>query len=130
MSKYLKIDLAYDFLIEKEKQGETFKLTELSQASTWSIKTCSTHISKKLSTYFQREGDDYITNGILFLSKNDFRAALSQISSLINNYSRKGILLNKSKEFAMLGVSTYNNPLIKFKTYGFIINMTIAFTSL
>ncbi len=30
----------------------------------------------------------------------------------------------------MLGVSTYNNPLIKFKTYGFIINMTIAFTSL
>ncbi|HID8401944.1 DUF3644 domain-containing protein [Serratia marcescens] len=130
MSKYLKIDLAYDFLIEKERQGETFKLTELSQASTWSIKTCSTHISKKLSTYFQREGDDYITNGILFLSKADFRATLSQISSLINNYSRKGILLNKSKEFAMLGVSTYNNPLIKFKTYGFIINMTIAFTSL
>lgn len=130
MSKFQKIDLAYNFLIEKEKQGATFKLSELSEASTWSLKTCSTHISKKLSSYFQREGDDYITNGILFLSKNDFRATLSQISSLTNNYSRKGILLNKAKEFAILAVSTYNNPTIKFKTYGFIINMNIAFTSL
>lgn len=130
MSKYQKIDLAYNFLIEKEKEGATFKLTELSAASTWSLKTCSTHISKKLSTYFQREGEDYITNGILFLSKNDFRATLSQISTLSNNYSRKGILLNKAKEFAVLAVSTYNNPTIKFKTYGFIVNMNIAFTSL
>lgn len=130
MSKYQKIDLAYNFLIEKEKEGATFKLTELSSASTWSLKTCSTNISKKLSTYFQREGEDYITNGILFLSKNDFRATLSQISTLSNNYSRKGILLNKAKEFAVLAVSTYNNPTIKFKTYGFIVNMNIAFTSL
>ncbi|MCY2450693.1 hypothetical protein OW943_06795 [Klebsiella pneumoniae] len=47
MSKYLKIDLAYDFLIEKEKQGETFKLTELSQASTWCYKNMfNTHFEK------------------------------------------------------------------------------------
>lgn len=130
MSKFQKIDKAYNFLIEKEKEGVTFKLDELSAASTWSIKTCTTHISKKLSSYFQREGEDYITNGLLFLSKNDFRTALSQISPMANNYSRKGILLSKSKEFAILAVSTYNNPTIKFKTYGFIVNINIAFTSL
>ncbi|EKN4848196.1 DUF3644 domain-containing protein [Yersinia enterocolitica] len=130
MSKYEKIDLAYSFLIDKETQGETFKLHELSEASTWSIKTCTTHISKKLISYFQKEGADFITNGILFLSKNDFRSLLSQTSSLANNYSRKGILLTKSKEFALLAVTIYNNPTIKFKTYGFIINMIISYTSL
>ncbi|MEX5485295.1 DUF3644 domain-containing protein [Proteus mirabilis] len=42
----------------------------------------------------------------------------------------KAILLKKAREFALLAVSTYNNPFTDFKTYGFIVNIVIAYTAL
>lgn len=39
-------------------------------------------------------------------------------------------LIEKSREAAILAVSNYNNPQLQFKTYSYIVNMTIAWTSL
>ena len=39
-------------------------------------------------------------------------------------------MLHKAKEFALLAVSTYNNPYTEFKTYGFIVNIVIAYTAI
>lgn len=39
-------------------------------------------------------------------------------------------LILKSRESALLAVSIYNNPQTVFKTYSYIINMCIAWTSL
>lgn len=130
MDRYQGIDSAYDFLIEKERQNKTFKLSELASASKWSLNTCSTYISKKLNTYFHRRKDTCTTNGIIHLSKSEFRDLLSQTSSSVNDFSKQGILISKAKEFALLAVSIYNNPTIKFKSYGFIVSIIIAFTSL
>lgn len=40
------------------------------------------------------------------------------------------MLLKKAREFALSAVSTYNNPFTNFKTYGFIVNIVIAYTAL
>ena len=39
-------------------------------------------------------------------------------------------LVLKSREAALLAVSIYNNPQTVFKTYAYIVNMCIAWTSL
>lgn len=39
-------------------------------------------------------------------------------------------LVFKSRESALLAVSIYNNPQTIFKTYAYIVNMCIAWTSL
>ncbi|MBK4561838.1 DUF3644 domain-containing protein, partial [Enterobacter hormaechei] len=44
--------------------------------------------------------------------------------------SERSLNLKKAREFALLAVATYNNPFTEFKTHGFIVNITIAFTAL
>lgn len=39
-------------------------------------------------------------------------------------------LIKKSREAAILAVSNYNSPQLEFKTYSYVVNMTIAWTSL
>ncbi|UNK53287.1 DUF3644 domain-containing protein [Rahnella aceris] len=128
--KYLNIDLAYDFITTKEKNGETFTINELSAYSMWSEKTCRTHISKKLSNYVQKDGKEHLTSGILYLSKFDFRKILSQKGTSSLDFSKRGILITKAREFALMAVSNYNNPLVNFRSYGFIVNIIIAYTAL
>lgn len=65
-----------------------------------------------------------------FLSKEEFRAVHSQKLQQTADLSGKGILIHKAREFALLAVSVYKKPYTEFKTYGFIVNIIIAYTSL
>ena len=127
---YDKVDLAYDFLIVKEKETETFTIEQLIEATGWSLGTCRTYPSKRWHQYVVKDGKQYSSSGISYLSKEEFRSVHSQKLQKTADFSTKGILVHKAKEFALLAVSTYNNPYTEFKTYGFIVNIVIAYTSL
>ncbi|CAI2025462.1 DUF3644 domain-containing protein [Serratia fonticola] len=130
MSRFRKVDLAYSFLVEKEKAGESFTIDQLANFTGWKEQSCRTYPSKNWHNYVTRDGNQYSTSGITFLSKDEFRKVHSQKAPQLNNFSMKAILLKKAKEFALLAVATYNNPFTDFKTYGFIVNIIIAYTAL
>jgi hypothetical protein len=130
MSRYEKVDLAYYFLVDKEKLGEAFTNEQLAESTGWKADTCRTYPSKRWHQYVERDGNQYSTSGISFLSKEEFRAVHSQKLQQTADLSSKGILIHKAREFALLAVSVYNNPYTEFKTYGFIVNIIIAYTSL
>lgn len=69
-----------------------------------------------------------MASGIKFLSKEEFRSVHSQKLQQVTDQSIKG--MHKAREFALLAVSTYNNPYTEFKTYGYIVNIVIAYTAL
>lgn len=130
MSRYDKVDLAYEFLINRERQGEAFTIAQLAESTGWKIETCRTYPSKRWHQYVEKDGNQYTSSGISFLSKEEFRAVHSQKLQQTTDMSAKGMLLHKAREFALLAVSVYNNPYTEFKTYGFIVNINIAFTAL
>lgn len=66
MSRYEKVDLAYDFLVEKEKLGETFTNEQLAESTGWKADTCRTYPSKRWHQYVERDGNQYSTSGISF----------------------------------------------------------------
>lgn len=130
MGRYQQVDRAYEFLVEKEREGEVFTIEQLADATGWKVATCRTYPSKRWHQYVENENGVYTPSGVRFLSKDEFRALHSQVLQATQDYSAKGILLHKAKEFALLAVSVYNNPYTEFKTYGFIVNIVVAFTSL
>ncbi len=130
MSRYTRVDLAYDFLVNKEKSGDVFTIQELSNFTGWALQTCKTYPSKRWHQFIERHNDEYLVSGVSYLSKAEFRDIHSQKfnSNLVT--SNKSILVKKAREFALLAVSVYNNPYSEFKTYGFIVNIIIAYTAL
>lgn len=130
MSKYDKVDLAYEFLVSREQEGEAFTVAQLAETTGWKVETCRTYPSKRWHQYVEKDGNQYTSSGISFLSKEEFRAVHSQKLQQTADMSAKGMLLHKAKEFALLAVSIYNNPYTEFRTYGFIVNINIAFTAL
>jgi hypothetical protein len=130
MSRYAKVDLAYNFLVAKEKSADVFTIDELSQASGWKYNTCKTYPSKRWNKYVERFGDEYSVSGISYLSKEEFRNIHCQKFLSDIEESTKSIFVKKARQFALLAVSIYNNPYSEFKTYGFIVNLIIAYTAL
>jgi hypothetical protein len=86
--------------------------------------------TKRWHQYVEKVGNDYSSSGFAYMSLEEFRTVHSQKLQQTTDLSSRGILLEKSKEFALLAVSTYNNPFTHYKTYGFIVNIVIAYTSL
>lgn len=130
MNRNQKVKLAFKFMLEKEKTGEAFTIPELSEASGWAISSCRTYPTKRWHQYVHRDGNQYTSTGLVYLSKNEFSLIHSQKLQDPDKLSPKSILLHKAREFALLAVSTYNNPYTEFKTYGFIVNIVIAYTAL
>lgn len=124
------VDKAYEFLVGKEKNGIHFTIKELADSTGWKESTCRTYPTKRWHQYIDRDDEQYSSTGIRYLSKGEFRAVHSQKLQKTADHSAKGILLNKAREFALLAVSTYNNPYTSFKTYGYIVNIIIAYTAL
>ncbi|QLR06245.1 DUF3644 domain-containing protein [Providencia rettgeri] len=130
MSKFDKVDLAYDFLVSREKNQESFTVEELAEATGWKAQTCKTYPTKTWSKFISRDGNQYTTQGIKYISKEDFRHVNTQKYKDSTSQSERSISLRKAREFALLAVATYNNPFTDFKTFGFIVNIIIAYTSL
>jgi hypothetical protein len=74
MSRYEKVDLAYEFLIGRERQSEAFTIVQLAAITGWKVETCRTYPSKRWHQYVEKDGDQYTSSGICFLSKEEFRA--------------------------------------------------------
>ena len=130
MIRYEKVDKAYEFLTAKEKSGDSFIVSELAEVTQWSESSCRTYASKRWHQYIDKDKGDYTPAGVIFLSKEEFRAVHSQKLQQVRDLSEKGRLLKKAREFALLAVSTYNNPFTEFKTHGYIVNLVIAYTAL
>lgn len=130
MKRNQKVDLAFEFMTEKEKEGEAFTITELAKATGWTAATCRTYPSKRWHQFVHKDGKQYTATGLIYLNKSEFSAIHSQKFQDTNSQSSKSVLLHKAREFALLAVSTYNSPYTEFKTYGFIVNIVIAYTAL
>lgn len=130
MNRNLRVVLAFEFMLEKEKAGEAFTMAELAEATGWAVGSCRTYPSKRWHQYVHKDGTQYTSTGLIYLSKDEFSLIHSQKLQDPNQLSPKSILLHKAREFALLAVSTYNNPYTEFKTYGFIVNIVIAYTAL
>ncbi|MFM5288609.1 hypothetical protein ACET9J_21030 [Aeromonas veronii] len=63
MGKYKQVDLAYSFLVDKEKQGESFTIAQLSEATGWKVDTCRTYPSKRWHQYIEKDGEQYSREG-------------------------------------------------------------------
>ncbi|SPZ23603.1 Protein of uncharacterised function (DUF3644) [Providencia rettgeri] len=130
MSKFNKVDLAYDFLVSREKNQESFTIEELAAATGWKVQTCKTYPTKTWNKFISKDGKQYTTQGIKYISKEDFRHINTQKYMDSMPQSERSVNLKKAREFALLAVATYNNPFTEFKTFGFIVNIIIAYTSL
>lgn len=131
MIRYDKVKLACDFFCIKEKSGQSFTLRELADFTGWKIETCKTYASKRWHHLLnQSSGGEYRSIGMSSLTSDEFLSLHSQKLATHQNNSEQTELVNKAKDFAKLAVGIYNNPLFKLKTYGYIVNITIAFTAL
>lgn len=130
-NRNIKIIKAYKFMLERESKKLDFTIAELSNATGWKSTTIQTYINKQWKRFVYKHENKYISNGLSNISQDEFIKSNSQK----NKYSLKvqnetDILLDKAREFALLATSVYNNPYTEFKTYGYIINMIIAWTAL
>lgn len=137
MGKWDKVDKAFEFLLKKEGQGDVFTAKEIAKATDWKDASVVTYLAKRWHDFVEKtDKGKYKANNISKLSKEEFRDLHSQKLTkrllLANKIPKtnKEISLNKAREFAILAVSIYNNPTINFKTYGYIVNMVIAWTAL
>ncbi|HAT1761465.1 TPA: DUF3644 domain-containing protein [Legionella pneumophila] len=130
MSRYNRVDIAYNFLINKEKSGLSFSIEELADYVGWKPQSCKTYLSKRWFQFIQKKDHKYEVRGISFLSQEDFRKLNCQNLEGVSDSSEREMLIKKAKEFALIAVATYNNPFIALKTHGFIVNIVIAFTAL
>lgn len=137
MSKWDKVDKAYEFLLKKEDQDTVFTKKELAKSTGWKEASVTTYIAKRWCDFIEKQGaGKYKSVSISTLSKEEFRDLHSQKltkNSIFTNKipkTEKEIALYKAREFAILAVSVYNNPTINLKTYGYIVNITIAWTAL
>jgi hypothetical protein len=51
MSRYEKVDLAYEFLNSRERQSEAFTIEQLADATGWKVETCKTYPSTRWHQY-------------------------------------------------------------------------------
>ncbi|HDV6746942.1 TPA: DUF3644 domain-containing protein [Legionella pneumophila] len=124
--------MAFKFMQEKEKVNRCFTLEELSSISQWKISTIRTYIKKQWRDFIKLEKKGlYTSNGLLTISQEIFIKIHSQkLKYRAYLYDENEVLLIKARQFALLAISTYNNPYSEFRTYGYIVNIVIAWTAL
>lgn len=135
-SKNDKAKAVYQFFTEAEKQNRIFTLDEIATSFGWRLKTVDTYRSKKWHIFLQPVAGGYTCNGICNISEDAFLRIQGQRTHIEGDILRPrfspnvDILLDKAKEAALLGVQVYNNPLIAFRTPGYVVQMIIAHTAL
>ena len=135
-AKHSKAIKAYEFFRQAEQNTQVFTLEEIAYASGWSLLTTRTYRTKKWHFLLQEVEGGVICSGISNISQDAFIRIHAQKTELNAEILRPrftpivDVLIDKARESALLGVQIYNNPLISFRTPGFVVQMIIAFTSL
>jgi hypothetical protein len=136
MKKDKQVKRAYQFFIAAEKNQSTFTLNDVATASGWSRSTVSAYRSKKWHFFIKEAPGGLQCDGILDITEDAFIRIHAQKASIVNElfkpqYSPSiDALIDKSRESALLAIQIFNNPLVKFRAPGFIVNIVIAYTSL
>lgn len=137
-SKEQIITLSFNFFSNMLKDGSSFSLTDISDHTGWSVSTVRTYRGKKWDEFLVVE-----SKGRYKVDAAKFKYTLVEyirFMSQVQKYSREpskpvldeqvNILIQKSRESAILAIDTYNRPATSFRTQGFIVLMIIAWTSL
>ena len=136
MGRNTKIRKSYHFFTDAEKRNLVFTLDDVAASTEWSIKTVQAYRSKKWYFFLKEVDEGFMCDGILNLSEDAYVRIHAQRATIDDEYLRPRFsnevdaLIDKSRESALLGIQTFNNPLLKFRAPGFIVNMIIAYTAL
>lgn len=137
MSKWDSVNKCYDFLCEKEKAGKSFSADELATATGWKLASVKTYFNKKWSSIVTSSvSGKYLSKGVIALGIEGFKKLHTQkldiSSEPLRPYYTRSIdsLIDKSRDSVLLAVSTFNNPMLRFRSHGFIVHMIIGWTSL
>lgn len=133
-----KFEILYKELKKNYKINRIINREQILNATEWKLSTFNTYFSKKLvdKVLIKKSKEDYMIINIEKYDKNSFLRLMSQKQSKSETpFSKElkektNVLLQKSRESALLAVDIYNRPQTKFKTEGYICMMIIAWTSL
>lgn len=136
MKKHKKIRLAYQFFCEVEKESRVFTLNEVASYVGWNVQTVNTYRTKRWHMFLEIREKGYLCKGVTSISEEIFIRMHSQKLETYGEVLRPrftpeiDLLIDKSRESALLAIQIYNNPLASFRAYGYIVHMIIAYTSL
>lgn len=132
-----KINAAYEFFSEAEEHDIVFSLDDIVNRTGWAVSTVESYRTKKWHAFLTEVDGGFKCKGLRgIISYEGFVLLHSQKSKLQQDLLRPqfselvDVLIDKSREAALLAVQIYNNPLMIFRTSGFITCMIIAHTSL
>ncbi len=135
-SRHDRTKRAYRFFCDAEQDKRIFTLIEVANAAGWSLKTTKAYRSKKWHSFVKPAQGGFVSSGISDLTEDAFIRIHAQRTSLDGNLLRPrftpevDVLIDKCREAALLAVQVYNNPLVSFRTPGYIVQMIIAYTAL
>lgn len=131
-----KLHKAYEFFRDAEQSKRVFTLNDVCQATGYSPKTAKAYSTKKWHLFLKQTQGGFLCQGVLGIAEDVFARLHAQRTTPHKDLFRPRFsdevdaLLDKCREAAMLAVQTYNNPLVTFRTPGYIVNMIIAYTTL
>ena len=127
---------AHQFFVQAEKQNRIFTLKEVADASGWSLGTTRTYRAKKWHFFLIEVDGGLVCQGVKDITEDAFIRLHAQRTEVRGDMLRPRFtppvdnLIDKARESALLAVQVYNNPLVSFRTPGYVVHMVIAYTSL
>ena len=134
--KNVRVRRAYRFFCESERKSKGFTLEDVASATGWSINTVRSYVSKKWHFIIKPSSRGYVCEGVCSISEDAFVRLHAQRVPLIDEILRPRFsptidaLIDKSREATLLAIQIYNNPLVTFRTPGYIVHLVIAYTAL
>lgn len=135
--QHQRLEKAFKFFKNAEEIGQQFTLEDISIATGWSLSTVKAYKSKKWHWFLEENQHHFIVlKNFHDFPKGSFLRIHAQktdndIRNLRPRFSQNvDDLIDKARESALLAVQVYNNPLVTFRTPGYLALMHIAFTAL
>lgn len=132
-----KIQKAYQYFCQAEKERRSFTLNDIVEQTGWTLSTVAGYRTKKWHQFILDTNDGrLICKGLIIFPFTNFVKLHEQriIISSQDYRPRFGDAvdfgIDKSREESLLAIQVYNNPTIRFRTEGFIVYMIISFTAL
>jgi hypothetical protein len=119
-SKWEHVDRAFKFLSVAHRDGTSFSIAQLAEATGWSESTVRTYATKKWSTILRQEGENFrCTEKFKKFTSSSFRIHQSQVSSPDPTLS--DLLLSKAVAACISAIEVYNKPDFRFRNENFAI---------
>lgn len=127
---------SYNFLLAKEKSGQSFTIAEICDATGWKTSTAQTYVTKKWDRFLSKTSHGYAVTGVSDYELSEYIRLMSQKNVLSADPRRPQLdieverLIVKAREAAINALDSYNRIGGIFRTESFIVMMVIAWRSL